>query len=316
MTTLTNYTEQTYAVFGDVHAHIKPMVKTLERLGWNAETLVIPKNLTIVQAGDLIHKGPQTNEIIALVDGIMERNNGDPDCGTWIQLMGNHESQYFEKTFNFWRVECSKDSGDTLRRWVEEGKMLFSYLIPQRDRPYMVSHAGVNPFWYYRAETLFNAVNGGPVTTEAILTKAREDRTPENFVAWLNSLTHVPYFVSRPGVMLRGGISSKAGPVWAESVREVYVQWRDGDVPFHQIHGHVTPVMWGPVLRGASQFYPTTPEIIRKEIEIFPKDRRTLWRNTDGAEFHCIDNGFDKFADLEHMRPLLLTEEGIIPFKI
>lgn len=307
-----SYAEKTFAVFGDVHAHIKPMTKTLGLLGWNPETLVIPKNLTIVQSGDLIHKGPQTNEIIALVDGIMDRNNDDPECGTWIQLMGNHESQYFNGAAKFWKQECSDDSIATLRRWVEEGKMLFSYLIPQDgQRPYMVSHAGVNPFWYYRAEPLFDAVNGGPATTEAILQQARAERTPDNFVEWINSLRHSPDFVARPGNMLRGGISRKAGPVWAESVREVYIQWRDGDVPFHQIHGHVTIVTWS-----TKMFYPTIPDIIRKEVEIFVKERRTLWSNTDGAEFHGIDNGFDKIANLEYVRPLVLTTEGVIPFKI
>lgn len=313
MTHLTNsYDEHTFAVFGDVHAHITPMTNTLKRLGWDPETLVIPKNLTIIQAGDLIHKGPQTNQIIALVDGIMDRNNNDPECGTWIQIMGNHESQYFAGTPNFWERECSDDSIATLQRWVEEGSMVSAYLIPQNgERPYMVSHGGVNPFWYYRAEPLFKAVTTGPPTTEAILQQARAERTPENFVEWLNSMSHSLDIVARPGNMLRGGISRKAGPIWAESVREVYIQWREGDVPFHQIHGHTTPIMW----RG-KQFYPTTPDIIRKEIEIFPKNRHTLWRNTDGAEFYCIDNGFDKTADLAYMRPLVLTMEGVTAFKI
>lgn len=313
MTHLTDLdTEQTYAVFGDVHAHITPMTNTLGLLGWNPQTLVIPKNLTIIQVGDLIHKGKETNQIIALVDGIMERNNDDPECGTWIQLMGNHESQYFNGAAKFWRNECSPESAATLRRWLDDGRMLFSYLIPQDDaKPYMLSHGGVNPFWYYRAEPLFHAVQSGSKTTEAILQQARVNRTPENFVEWLNSMYGTPHFVARPGTMLRGGISRKAGPVWAESVREVYVQWRDGDVPFHQIHGHATPFAWG-----NKDFYPTTPDIIRRELEVFPQERRTLWKNLDGSEFHCIDNGFDEIANLEYMRPLVLTAKGIMPFTI
>lgn len=306
------YEEKTYAVFGDVHAHLDQFVKTLRTLGWDPSTFALPKNLTIIQAGDLIHKGPATNEIVKLVDSTLLRNSGDPETGDWVQLMGNHESQYFRGTALFWKSECSQRSIRTLHRWMESGDLSFAYLIPQDDgKPYVVTHGGVNPFWYYRAEVRFNDVVKGISTTQAILNEARIQRTPENFVSWMNSLSEDIPFACRPGVMLRSGVSSKASPVWALSSHEVYSKWREAEVPFHQIHGHAAPYMWK-----QEMFYPNTPLVVQRETSLFPEERRSVWRNTDGAEFHCIDNGFEDTADREYIQPMLMTRKGIIPFKI
>lgn len=43
----------------------------------------------ICQVGDLIHKGPDSSAVVALVDQIIDSNPG-----RWVQLLGNHEAQY------------------------------------------------------------------------------------------------------------------------------------------------------------------------------------------------------------------------------
>lgn len=302
------YPEKTYAVFGDVHAHFQPLFQALVHLGWDSETLRIPHNLTIIQLGDLIHKGPFTNEIIAFVDAIIATNNDDDTCGQWVQLMGNHESQYFEGTPKFWPFECNMHSIDTMARWLREGNMKFHYVIEQAEgKPYVVSHAGINPFWYYRSEPFFKFDAQGIELTPEVFSDYRSTQTVERFSSWLDELVKAPAVPSIPGSMLTGKLNTKAGPVWAETVREVYSAWRDADVPFHQIHGHVAPFTWK-----VQKFFPTTPDIIRKELRLFKQKRRSLWVNTDGTEFYGVDNGFDSHADLERMRPLLLDAYGVL----
>lgn len=302
------YEQPTYAVFGDVHAHFSPLVKALVHLGWDEETLRIPKNLTIIQLGDLIHKGPYTNEIIAFVDNLMAVNNDDPESGEWVQLLGNHESQYLDGPVSFWKRECDVHSVDTLNRWWNTGKMKLHYVIEQNDgKPYVITHAGVNPFWYYRSEPFFKSGATGVEMTQDEYMEFRTEQTLERFSAWLEELIKAPAVACLPGSMLGGKFNPKAGPVWAETVREVYCSWREEEVPFHQIHGHVAPFSWT-----VRKFFPLVPDLIRKEIRLIKSQRRSLWVNTDGTRFYGVDNGFGRTADLERMRPIVLTAEGVI----
>lgn len=300
------YARSTYAVFGDVHAHIKPLALALEKLGWNPETFAIPKNLTIVQLGDLIHKGPWTSEIIEFVDQIMTVNNDDPAYGSWIQLMGNHESQYFAGTPKFWPFEADTQSTSILRGWVDNGRMKNSYVIEQDNgKPYVITHAGVNPFWYNCAELVLQGHN--LMEEMALFADFRKHQSPERFSQWLNSFSDDPSMVVWAGDMLYGKYDHRASPIWAETVREVYVQWWEEEIPFHQIHGHVTPYNWR-----VNKFFSLVPPFVQKDIQLFKKKRRTLWINSDGSEFYGIDNGFDKTADLEFMRPLMLDSSGVL----
>jgi hypothetical protein len=302
------YEEPTYAVFGDVHAHFLPLMNALTYIGWDKDTLKIPHNLTIIQLGDLIHKGPYTNEIIAFVDSIMNANNDDPQSGSWVQLAGNHESQYLDGPVAFWRAECNVHSIDTLNRWWNTGRMKLHYVIEQDSgKPYVVTHAGVNPFWYYRSELFFKSGAQGIALFEEDYQEFKAKQTMENFSAWLDELRKAPAVACIPGSMLTGKFNYQAGPVWAETVREVYTPWRDEIIPFHQIHGHVTPFSWT-----VRKFFPLTPEAVKKELILFRKKRRSLWVNSDGSEFYGVDNGFDHRADLERLRPLMLSSKGVL----
>lgn len=302
------YEEPTFAVFGDVHAHFSPLVKALLHLGWDETTLRIPKNLTIIQLGDLIHKGPFTNEIVAFVDGLMTVNNDDPESGQWIQLLGNHESQYLDGPVNFWRRECDVHSIDTLNRWWNTGQMKLHHVIEQASgKPYVITHAGVNPFWYYRSEPFFKSGARGIDLSNDEYMEFRHTQTVERFSVWLDELRAAPAVACLPGSMLDGKFNPKVGPVWAETVREVYSSWRGEDIPFHQIHGHVTPFNWR-----VRKFFPLIPDVIKKEIVLFKAKRRSLWVNSDGTEFYGIDNGFDRSADLERMRPIMLDSHGVL----
>ena len=42
----------------------------------------------------------------------------------------------------------------------------------------------------------------------------------------------------RPGALLTGSVNHRAGPLWAESARELVASWEGHEMPFDQIHGH------------------------------------------------------------------------------
>lgn len=300
------YSEQTFAVFGDVGGHYKPFMAGLELLGFDKKTFRIPANLTIIQDGDLVHKGKSTNELVSLVDNIIRVNNQDPESGNWIQIFGNHEAQYFLGAPRFWKMECDVHSIVTLNQWWRNRDARLHYVIEQNNgKPFVISHAGISHRFYYHTESLWNKVDTDkPVDYN----KNLGSRTVTNFSAWLDSLQ--PEHMDRaavPGVMLTGKLSRQAGLIWAESVSEVYSTWKDNKAPFHQIHGHVTPYAWS-----QSKFYSNVHPVYREQIVLDRRKRHSKWTSTDGTMFIGIDPGFDRSADRDIITPLVLTANGIV----
>ena len=77
------------AVIGDLAGHLDELRGELVRLGADASTLRLPDDLTVVQVGDLVHRGPDSDGVVALVDRYLREQ---PEH--WVQLAGNHEGQY------------------------------------------------------------------------------------------------------------------------------------------------------------------------------------------------------------------------------
>lgn len=287
-----NYREPTYALFGDVGGHYVPFVNGLRELGVvignNAEDFFIPKNLTVIQMGDLVHKGPHSDALVSLADAMMKLNNADPDRGTWIQLIGNHESMYIPGAPVFWEFECNETSSATINRWWNEKQAQLHFVIPQNEgKPFMVTHAGVGSYVY-------NATQ-------------RKEQGIEAFSEHLNALQPDRMMeASFAGAMLYGKLSFHAGVFWAESTREVYATWRDREAPFHQIHGHCPPFAWT-----QNKFWSNVHVSFRNEILLNKRHRHSLWED-NGTSFYCLDPGFSTHADRKKMTPLLLTHNGVI----
>lgn len=288
-----DYQEPTYAVFGDVGGHYLPFVKGLNELGVRtgekAEEYVIPKNLTIIQAGDLIHKGPHSDALVYLADTMMVNNNANPDRGRWVQLIGNHESMYIPGAPIFWDFECNEKSFLTINKWWFKKEAQLHFVIPQNiGKPYLVTHAGVSSYFYARTQ---DKNEGIPA-----LSRHLEALQPQRMIE-----------ASFAGAMLYGKLSTQAGVFWAESTREVYGTWiNQEEAPFHQIHGHCPPYAWM-----SRKFHSNVHEFYRNSIILDKVNRRSLWQ-TAGSSFYCIDPGFSTRADREKIIPLLLTHSGII----
>ena len=109
-------TDSRLAVIGDVGGHLDSLVAQLIVLGVDVEERLIPQDLSICQVGDLVHKGPESAAVVALVDELMARN---PD--RWIQLLGNHEAQYLPDCQQFWTPTVDEKTEETIRRWWDSG---------------------------------------------------------------------------------------------------------------------------------------------------------------------------------------------------
>lgn len=209
-------------VIGDVGGHATALFDELVRLGADTSSGRLPADLHVIQVGDLIHRGPDSDQVVALVDGYLTRQ---PD--QWTQLVGNHEMQYLREPVFEWPERLHAHAIETMRRWWESGQLAVAAVVESADGDHLVTHAGVTgEFW----ESVLGAA---PTAQEA--------------AAALNSLAaQGSDDVFRAGVMLHGSVDDgPVGPLWASAATELLPSWLRRELPFGQVHGHSSLFDWG-----------------------------------------------------------------------
>lgn len=217
------------AVIGDVGGHLAALRFELFRLGADPHTGTLPPGLTIVQVGDLVHRGPDSEGVVALVDRYLREQPGQ-----WIQIVGNHEAFYLTEPMFHWRERVTEATAATLMRWWCDGSMRVAAALPTTEGDYLVTHAGLTA-GYWRS------VIGWPAV-------ASDAASALNGLIGSRSST-----VFRPGAMLGRRASGSAGPVWADACCELVPSWFQTRMPFGQVHGHSSIVNWSTgALRGSN----------------------------------------------------------------
>lgn len=264
-----------HAIFGDVGGHFGPLKRGLKNLGVNMKTLTIPEGLTIVQVGDLIHKGPNSALIVETVDKLMKNN---PD--QWIQLAGNHELPYTMGHRFFSRDRVDLQTAATLREWKDDGKIRSSYAFTSSTgQDYLVTHAGLTRPNYLK----FGA---GTASEIDVIIQSKE---------WSELV--------ESGCILGGGPNNyNAGIFWAAGVTEVYASWYNAPEPsnFHQIHGHTTVRNWK---NGLLQFMygPWLTDSLDNDFE----NMHTRY-STNGDHFYAIDHDLGRQSFSKVINPLII----------
>jgi hypothetical protein len=214
------------AIIGDVGGHAQALFSALCDLGMDPDTFVLPAGLTVVQVGDLIHRGPATGMVLNMVARIVAQQ---PE--QWVQLVGNHEALYLPDGPGFaWHEHLSDAGVDLLNGWWGAGDMRVAAAVATAEHgDLLVTHAGLT-------SGLWRGV-GAP-------------RDVREAVRVLNALPQAdPVQMWATGRMLGEKTNMAAGPCWAEASGEVYTSWLmdeiDGDpVPFGQVHGHSSAYWW------------------------------------------------------------------------
>jgi hypothetical protein len=207
------------AVIGDIGGHATELRTELARLGTGRDGR-LPPDLVIVQVGDLVHRGPESDRVIEMVDSHLRIQPRQ-----WIQLVGNHEAIYFRPPTFHWSNKVSWRSSRSVKRWWRDGSAVVATTIETADESFLVTHAGVT------AEFWSDILDGPPTAAEA----AR--RINELAVSGASA-------VFRGGRVLDGTATPRAGPLWADASTELVPGWADRRMPFSQIHGHSSIVDW------------------------------------------------------------------------
>jgi hypothetical protein len=224
------------AVIGDVGGHLAELRRELVRLGADERTGVLPPDLTIIQVGDLIHRGPDSAGVIATVDRYLREQ---PD--QWLQLVGNHEAQYLTERAFAWPEQLDEASAGTIRRWWSDRQMYVAAAL-SHDTADAASGAASGRHWTHEdtlvthaglTEGYWRRVLGSPDTAE---------RTAQVLNAMRGRRDDLLF---RSGQMLGGGRPNPAaGPLWAAAASELLPGWLEGWLPFSQVHGHTSLYRW------------------------------------------------------------------------
>lgn len=211
-----------YAVIGDVGGHLVDLRRELVRLGADPDTGRLPEDLTVIQVGDLVHRGPDSAGVVALVDRVLREQ---PD--RWVQLVGNHETRYLDAPSFAWPERLDDRTVATLRSWWDERLFRVAAVVPLLDGgEALVTHAGLTSgFW--------RGVLGAPPTanqTAAALNALIGAGSDELFRAGQ--------------LLLGGGPDPAAGPLWAVAATELVPSWLGAGSGFSQIHGHTSLYAW------------------------------------------------------------------------
>ncbi len=270
-------------VFGDTGGHGIQLFSSLAEIGVDLENWIIPEDVLIVHLGDLIHRGPASNTLVAKVDRLMENNPGQ-----WIQILGNHEFNHIEDGPDFWACNCSQTTIWTLNDWYDEERAVIAHgiegVLPQRwtegNRPqgqeelissFLATHGGLTyPTW---------ELIGSPTSaTEA----ARLLQADKNW--WADSV----------GEAMGMNVYGRVGPVWARAVGETFRFWEMGhrldgvSMPFGQLIGHSAPYDFA-----RKQWFVTSSKEFRNTAKVSVEHRRTVSFVADSA-IMCLDPGYGK----------------------
>lgn len=277
------------AVLGDASGWLSPTLAALRGLGVQVDLdrFCWPDDLVVVHVGDLVHKGPDGDDLVAWVDAVMDRV-GD----RWIQLVGNHEASYlggaaFGADYGCW--DLRPETVTTLRCWLSDDRVrLAAALQDAAGEEWLVTHAGLT---------------GGTWNDLGMPADAPLISRHLNDMLVLD-----PRHAFRSGEMLHH--QAEPGVVWA-SEGELCRSWDGMAMPCSQIRGHTNPYDFH--RQGWRSALP--PEVRRAaSAATTPADEeaRHLRLPLGGRTILCVDPGFTARRPRHRLAPLVIDGE-ILP---
>jgi hypothetical protein len=253
--------------------------RCLGELGADTTNGTLPDDLVVVQVGDLVHKGPDSPGVLALVDRMMA-GSGD----RWIQLIGNHEGQEGLGGPDFWPETLSPALRADVRRWVDTDRARLAVALDTVEYgPTLVTHAGL--------------------TRQKWLAIGRPD-APGQAAAMLNKeLAADPELAFAAGEMLGVKPRLPVGVAWA-SPRELLGSWDMERLPFSQVHGHASPRRWS-----SDTWEPGLPRRSTVRATADPGRRHSDFPWPGGEHILCVDPDYGADAAPVPLAPLVVSGE-------
>jgi hypothetical protein len=264
-------------VIGDIGGHLDVFERALVCLGVDVASAGIPPDLTVVQVGDLVHKGPDSGGCVALADRLLA-------SGRYVQLLGNHEAHYLGGPDVRARPgvqEIAPAAAAVLRRWHRQRTARLAVAAETTEYgEVLLTHGGLT-FGLWRAL-------GSPSSLSLAA-----DR--------LNSLLDDPAAAFRPGWLMTGVYDSSAGVTCPRTGVELAAPWLErGEMPFSQVHGHEGVWYWP-----SDAFHEDCPPAVRAASTV-DTVRRLCSVEISGRVLLSVDWVLGEVAPAGEWEPLLL----------
>ena len=144
------------AVIGDVGGHANHCA-TSSPASARSPDGSLPEDLIVVQVGDLIHRGPDSAQVIDIVDRYLRTQPAQ-----WIQLIGNHEVNYLQPPVFAWPETLSRKHIRILNGWWQNGTAAVAAAVETTTyESFLITHAGMT------AEFWASILGGPPTAAEA-----------------------------------------------------------------------------------------------------------------------------------------------------
>ena len=264
-----------FALIGDVQGYADRLAEALATLGADLDRGAVPQGLAIIQVGDLVHKGPDSERCLALVERFLVSSPG-----RWIQLLGNHEAQYLGGTRVAPDLPAAVQSD--LGRWADRGQIRIAVAIESVELgPVLVTHSGMTT-------SKWRAIG--------------QPKTAAETAEFLND-----EFERDPATALAAGrdldFGDEPGVVWADACAELLSSWADMEaLPFSRVHGHSSPYRWS-----IGDWWPNVPSQQLGSAVVDPATRHTTIAWPDGHGIVGIDPGYGTDGADVPVVPLVLT---------
>lgn len=281
---------ETVSIIGDIGGHLGVFERALVDAGVDVPRALVPDSVTIVQVGDLVHKGPHSDQVVELADRLIRNNPG-----RYIQLLGNHEAHYLggpNVTGRKGVVEVSDRTSRTLRRWsTSQSAALATAVTTVEHGEVLITHSGL---------------------TAGLWRDLGSPLSPHAAAAQINALMSDPDEAFRPGWLMTGTVDHHAGVTCSRTGAELAASWiARGDMPFTQIHGH-EGVWWWP----SSSWHDDVPAEV-KALSFVDEQHRTCGVRIQGELLLSVDWVLGEVPPEKRWRPLTLQRKfspGLTPW--
>lgn len=212
------------AVLGDIGGHRHFFEQVLTDLGVDLGCRTIPEGLTIIQVGDLVHKGPDSDQCVELADDLLFKNPG-----RYVQLVGNHEAHYLGGPHLYGRSgveDVPVGTQEILRNWWDTGCMRLASAVvtPDDPRGVLLTHGGL---------------------TAGLWRELGRPDTAVEAAHRINQLWADTEKAFRPGALMTGVVDYAAGVTCSRTGAELAASWlEEVAMPFNQVHGHEAAWWW------------------------------------------------------------------------
>lgn len=254
------------AVLGDVGGQTKVYEEALCSIGVDPDKGILPKDLDLIQVGDVVRMNPSphldSRGCMEISDRLLRNNPG-----RFVQLLGNHDLALLGGAHDpHWKIEDLPISRFILEQWWSEKLPSLAVSLSSSvgdDDDILVTHAGMG-YNYWKS------VSGADALETA---KALNARVGTNVPDW-----------EVPGHLVTGVDNPDADTAWALVGAEFHATWIDREMPFNQIHGHACMLHWD-----TKEFWPGVPDTVKAMTTLNMEDRYTVTYRPDGRWVRSVD---------------------------